>query len=106
MESSICIDAIINVTIIVVTMSKYIATVIKTGNSYALRVPKNYVDDAHLELGQKTVIELPIPKLEQDRSRIQDIVAQLQAISAYADVLDASTWQREVRQDRQLPGRV
>jgi antitoxin component of MazEF toxin-antitoxin module len=87
-------------------MSKYIATVIKTGNSYALRVPKNYVDDAHLELGQKTVIELPIPKLEQDRSRIQDIVAQLQAINAYADVVDASTWQREVRQDRQLPGRV
>lgn len=39
-------------------MSNYKATVIKTGNSYALRVPKGYVDDAKLKLGQK--VQLPV----------------------------------------------
>lgn len=37
-------------------MNRYTATVIKTGNSYALRVPKKYVEDARLELGQKAII--------------------------------------------------
>ena len=54
-------DSTNHVSTIVVTMSKYIATVIKTGNSYALRVPKAYIDDAKLKLGEK--VGLGEPKL-------------------------------------------
>ena len=90
---------------IVVTMSNYTVTVIKTGNSYALRVPKKYVDDAHLQTGQKTVIALPIPEPKQDRKRIQEIIRRLQTLGAYGDVKDPVAWQRGIRKDRPLPGR-
>ncbi len=86
-------------------MNSYIATVIKTGNSYALRVPKNYVEDAHLTLGQKAAISLPVPQLKQDREKIQTIIRQLQEIRAYKDIKDPVAWQRQIRQDRPLPGR-
>ena len=86
-------------------MNKYVATVIKTGNSYALRVPKRYVEDAQLKSGQKTMIALPIPEPKQNRERIQDIISQLQEIGAYHDMKDPVAWQREVRKDRPLPGR-
>jgi antitoxin component of MazEF toxin-antitoxin module len=86
-------------------MSKYIATVIKTGNSYALRVPKKYVEDARLELGQKTTIQLPVPEVKQDRNRIQRLLTQLQDIAAYSNIKDPTAWQRDIRQDRALPGR-
>jgi len=86
-------------------MSNYIATVIKTGNSYALRVPKQYVDDAHLELGQKATIQLPTPQPKQDRNRIQTLLKQLQAAGAYTQIKDPVAWQRDIRRDRPLPGR-
>lgn len=86
-------------------MSNYIATVIKTGNSYALRVPKKYVEDAQLELGQKATIQLPTPQPKQDRKRIQELLKQLQEIGAYKDIKDPVAWQREIRKDRPLPGR-
>lgn len=86
-------------------MSNYIATVIKTGNSYALRVPKKYVDDAQLKLGQKATIQLPTPQLKQDRKRIQELLKQLQEIGAYKDIKNPVAWQREIRKDRSLPGR-
>ncbi len=86
-------------------MYKYTVTVIKTGNSYALRVPKKYVEDAHLESGQKTVITLPIPEPKQNRQRIQETLRQLQEIGAYKDIKDPVAWQREIRKDRPLPGR-
>jgi antitoxin component of MazEF toxin-antitoxin module len=86
-------------------MSKYTATVIKTGNSYALRVPKKYVEDARLELGQKTTIQLPVPEAKQDRKRIQKLLMQLQEINAYGNIEDPMAWQRGVRQDRPQPGR-
>ena len=91
---------------IVTTMSKYIATVIKTGNSYALRVPKAYIDDAKLVLGQKVEVRepLPLPK-KQDRARIQEIIAELQKLNPYKDIKDPVAWQREIRKDRPLPGR-
>lgn len=86
-------------------MSKYTATVIKTGNSYALRVPKKYVEDAQLKLGQKADIELPTPQPKQDRKRIQHLLKELQEIRAYNDINNPVAWQRKLRQDRSLPGR-
>ncbi|MEX0668564.1 MAG: hypothetical protein WD061_02400 [Candidatus Saccharimonadales bacterium] len=86
-------------------MSKYKATVIKSGNSYALRVPKQYVEDGKLELGQKADIALPIVRFKQDRQRIQKIIKQLQEMGAYKQVEDPAIWQQALRQDRQLPGR-
>jgi len=89
----------------IVYMNTYTATVIKTGNSYALRVPKKYVEDAQLKSGQKTVIALPIPEPKQDRGRIQEAIRQLQEIGAYSDIEDPVAWQRKIRKDRSLPGR-
>ena len=86
-------------------MNKYTATVIKTGNSYALRVPKRYVEDAQLKSGQKTVIALPIPEPKQNRARIQAIIRKLQQMDVYKDIKDPVAWQREIRKDRPLPGR-
>ena len=86
-------------------MSKYTATVIKTGNSYALRVPKKYVDDARLVLGQKADIELPLPQPKQDRNRIQQVLKELQEIGAFGEITNPVAWQRELRKDRTLPGR-
>lgn len=85
-------------------MNTYTATVVKTGNSYALRVPKRYVEDAQLTSGQKTTITLPIPEPKQNRQRIQEIIRQLQEIGAYSDIKDPVAWQRKVRKDRPLPG--
>jgi antitoxin component of MazEF toxin-antitoxin module len=86
-------------------MNKYDVTVIKTGNSYALRVPKKYVEDAKLVLGQKTTIQLPTPPMKQDRAKIQRVLKRLQEIGAYKDIKDPVAWQREIRKDRPLPGR-
>ena len=36
------------------------AVVIKIGNSYALRVPKSYIDDNKLQLGAVVAIEDPL----------------------------------------------
>lgn len=86
-------------------MSNYSVTVIKTGNSYALRVPKKYVEDAQLSLGQKATISLPVPEHKQDRKKIQEIIRRLQETGVYKDVEDPVVWQREIRKDRPLPGR-
>ncbi len=94
-----------HVTIIVVTMNKYTTTVIRTGNSYALRVPKQYIEDANLQLGQKAVIQLPIPEAKQNRARVQVLFKQLQELGAYKDIKDPAAWQREIRKDRPLPSR-
>lgn len=86
-------------------MRNYIVTVIKTGNSYALRVPKRYVEDAQLSLGQKTAITLPVEMPRQNKRRIQELLGQLQAIGAYKDIKDPVAWQHEIRKDRPLQGR-
>ncbi len=87
-------------------MNKYTATVIKTGNSYALRVPKRYVDDASLVLGQKVEVSNPLPvPHSQDRDAIKKAIRNLQKIKAYSDIKDPVAWQREIRKDRPLPGR-
>lgn len=87
-------------------MNNYIATVIKTGNSYALRVPKAYIEQADLQLGQKIQVGAPIltPK-EQDPEAIKQAIRNLQAIGAFRTIKDPVAWQREIRKDRPLPGR-
>jgi antitoxin component of MazEF toxin-antitoxin module len=86
-------------------MSTYNTTVIKTGNSYALRVPKQYVTDANLRLGQKVSITLPVVEAVQNRSRIQSLLLELQSIAAYKEIADPVIWQKNIRMDRALPER-
>lgn len=86
-------------------MSTYSTTVIKTGNSYALRVPKKYIEDGNLHLGQKVSIALPLAEVVQNRQRVQSLLEQLQKSGAYKEIQDPVAWQREIRAERPLPGR-
>jgi len=86
-------------------MSIYKVTVIRTGNSIALRVPKEYAQDAHLVLGDKVLLPLPTVQKRQDRTKIERIVARMQEINAYGGIKDPLEWQKELRKDRSLPGR-
>jgi antitoxin component of MazEF toxin-antitoxin module len=86
-------------------MNTYTATVIKTGNSVALRVPKQYADAAKLVPGDKVNLQLPSKQKDQDRDKIKRIVEKLQELRAYGSIENPVVWQREVRQDRPLPGR-
>jgi antitoxin component of MazEF toxin-antitoxin module len=86
-------------------MNRYKATIIRTGNSYALRVPKRYVEDADLAVGEKVEIALPLRQVKQDRQRIAELFGQLQQSHAYHDIKDPIAWQKELRRDRPLPGR-
>jgi antitoxin component of MazEF toxin-antitoxin module len=86
-------------------MNTYTATVIKTGNSIALRVPKEYAMDAHLTPGDKVLLPLPSKQKKQDRAKIARIIAKLNELHAYGAIKDPIVWQRELRKDRALPGR-
>lgn len=87
-------------------MSIYTATVIKTGNSYALRVPKKYADENKFKVGEKVIIS-PVsrPMKNQNRDAIQKAFKELQEIGAFKSIKDPVAWQREIREDRPLPGR-
>ena len=86
-------------------MSKYTATVIKTGNSYALRVPRSYIDEGRLDLGDKTTLPPAQKQQPQDQKRIQQLWEELQALKPFKSIKDPVAWQREIRKDRSLPGR-
>lgn len=87
-------------------MRTYTATVTKTGNSYALRVPKQYVEDAQLELGQKIQVSAPVMNLKKhDPQAIGRAIRQLQEVNAYEEIADPVSWQRHIRADRALPER-
>lgn len=98
-----------NVYTIVLTMSKYIATVIKTGNSYALRVPIDVVRSEDLKLGEKVAIGGIYKNRPQDQDKIAALVKELQTLPAtpgsLKSIKDPVVWQREMRTDRSLPGR-
>ena len=83
-------------------MGRYIATVIRTGNSIALRVPKQYVLDAKLEPGEKVSLALPTKQKPQDHAKIARLIAGLQELRAYSAIPDPAAWQREMRKDRRL----
>jgi antitoxin component of MazEF toxin-antitoxin module len=87
-------------------MNRYTVTVIKTGNSYALRVPKKYIEDAELTLGQKIQVSDPLVALKpHNRGAIQQAIRNLQQLNAYSEIKDPAAWQREIREDRHVPGR-
>jgi antitoxin component of MazEF toxin-antitoxin module len=86
-------------------MSKYNATVIKTGNSIAIRVPKQYALDAGLVPGDKVQLGLATKQKTQDQEKIQRILKNLQDIRAYHSIKNPVDWQRTVRKDRELPSR-
>jgi antitoxin component of MazEF toxin-antitoxin module len=79
------------------------ATVIKTGNSIALRVPKQYADAAQLLPGDKVNLPLPARIKEQDHKKIERLIDKLQELHAYESIPDPTKWQQEIRQDRSLP---
>jgi antitoxin component of MazEF toxin-antitoxin module len=76
-------------------MTKAIVT--KTGNSYALRVPKRYIDDNGLKLGDEVEIEEPITK---QREALLAIIAASQKIGPVKAIPDPVAWQRQSRQSR------
>ncbi|HSW97968.1 MAG TPA: hypothetical protein VLF89_09145 [Candidatus Saccharimonadales bacterium] len=86
-------------------MSNYTATVIKTGNSLALRIPKEYAQEANLIPGEKVTLPLPTKQKVQNRAKIKQLVNKLQEIHAYETITDPVAWQQEMRSDRKLPGR-
>jgi antitoxin component of MazEF toxin-antitoxin module len=86
-------------------MNSYTVTVIKTGNSYALRVPKSYIEDADLSLGDKADVALPQKRTPQDRAKVQALWKELQALKPFQSISDPVAWQRSIREDRPLPGR-
>lgn len=96
-------------------MHMYTATVIKSGNSYALRIPKRVVEDAHLQVGQKVTIPAPTstPPVKHDPAKIRAAFLELQRVVAentkhgvgIGMIQDPVAWQREIRKDRPLPGR-
>ena len=86
-------------------MNTYTATVIKTGNSIALRVPKQYVLDAKLVHGEKVLLNLPSKQKKQDHNKIKRLIGMLQELPAYNTISNPVAWQREIRQDRPLPDR-
>ena len=86
-------------------MSIYTATVIKTGNSIALRVPKEYAQEAHLIPGEKVNLPLPTKQKQQNRAKIIQLITNLQEIHAYSRINDPLVWQQEIRTDRELPDR-
>jgi antitoxin component of MazEF toxin-antitoxin module len=88
-------------------MSDYIGTVIKAGNSYAVRVPKEYLTKSNLEVGQKVrLAKSPVvPKSEFDHQEFAKALKELQALGPFKSIEDPVAWQREIRKDRPLPGR-
>lgn len=81
-------------------MNMYTATVIKSGNSYALRIPKRLAEDAHLEVGQK--VEIPAPAVQR-RGNAAGALAKLQKLAdekgSMPSISDAAAWQRAIRDE-------
>lgn len=71
------------------------AIVTKTGNSYALRVPKRYIDDNHLKLGDTVTLEEP---LTLQKIAIENLVKQGKKRGAIKAIPNPAEWQRQQRQ--------
>lgn len=68
--------------------------VTKTGNSYALRVPKRYIDDNNLKLGDKVTIEEPLDKQQKALAALVNHGKKHGSIKSIADPV---AWQRKQR---------
>jgi antitoxin component of MazEF toxin-antitoxin module len=73
-------------------MTKAIVT--RTGNSYALRVPKSYVDDNNLKLGDIVEIEGP---LQKQRMALNALIEHGKKHNSIKGISDPVVWQREQR---------
>ena len=69
-------------------------TITKTGNSYAIRVPKRYIDDNNLKLGDIVNVEEPL--VAQQRA-LDALVAHGQKHGPIQGIPDPVAWQREQR---------
>ena len=72
----------------------------KTGNSYAIRVPKRYVDDNKLKLGDTVSVEEP---LVRQRQALNALINHGKKHGPIKGISDPVAWQREQRswEDRQ-----
>ena len=76
-----------------------IATVIKSGNSYALRIPKVYADKNRLQLGNKIRLAPPLPLIRKtNHIELQKQLKEIQKLSIYKNIKDPVKWQREQRE--------
>lgn len=66
----------------------------KTGNSYAIRVPKRYIDDNNLKLGDTVNVEEPL--LAQQRA-LNALITHGKKHGALKGISDPVAWQREQR---------
>lgn len=75
------------------------ATVIKTGNSYALRVPKAYAERNNLRPGIKVI--LPDPQASggtlADLNAIIKVSSNKNKVTTWDKISDPSEWQRTQR---------
>jgi len=71
----------------------------KTGNSYAIRVPKRYIDDNKLKLGD--VVDIEEPLVRQQRA-LDALISHGEKHGSIKGISDPVAWQREQRawQDR------
>ena len=66
----------------------------KTGNSYAIRVPKRYIDYNKLKLGDIVNVEEPL--LEQQRA-LDALISHGKKHGPVQSIPDPVAWQREQR---------
>lgn len=80
-------------------MNTSTATVIKTGNSYALRVPKSYAERNNLRPGAKVILQDP----QVSGGTLADLQASIKAsrkrggIGVWDKIKNPSEWQRAER---------
>src|SRR5215469_15864249 len=70
------------------------AIVRKTGNSYALRVPKRYIDDNNLKLGDEVEIQDP---MSEQLSALQAVIQLGKTRGPIKGIKDPVAWQRSQR---------
>lgn len=97
-------------------MTHYTATLSTSGNGFVLRIPKRIVEESGLKPGDKVIgpdLKALPAENEPDQKRQAFIAAveELQRVvaenpdSGLGSIKDPVAWQREIRQDRPLPGR-
>lgn len=71
------------------------AIVTKSGNSYALRVPKRYIDENHLKLGDEVEIQEP---MDEQLKALQSIIQLGKTRGPIRAIKDPVAWQRSQRE--------
>jgi antitoxin component of MazEF toxin-antitoxin module len=66
----------------------------KTGNSYAIRVPKRYIDDNKLKLGDIVKVEEPLVKQQQ---ALNALISHGKKHGPIKGIADPVAWQRTQR---------